>query len=242
MAQVAAMAKTLARTRPRPPRRGAVSVWLFDLDNTLYPAGCRLFDQIERRMTDFICRALGVDEAGAHGLRRRYWQDHGTTLRGRMTHHAVDPDAFLDFVHDIDLTVVAPSPPLDQALAALDGRKLVFTNGSQAHAERVLARLGIGHHFEAIFDIVAADHVPKPEPAVYGRLIERHAVDPSRAVMFDDIAINLRPAAELGMTTVWVRAPISAGAGGHDRGDQAVDHVDHVAEDLCDWLSGLDES
>jgi len=220
-----------------PARRGAVSAWLFDLDNTLYPAGCRLFEQIERRMTDYICRRLGLDQAGAHQLRRRYWQAHGTTLRGLMTHHGVDSAEFLDFVHDIDLSVVAP----DQALAALGGRKLVFTNGSLAHAERVLARLGVGHHFEAIFDIAAADFVPKPEPAAYQRLIARHGVEPDRAVMFDDIAINLRPAAELGMTTVWVPATgVAAPNRDHGR-DRPGDHVDHIALDLTDWLHRLDE-
>ena len=224
-----------------PARRGAVSAWLFDLDNTLYPAGCRLFEQIERRMTDYICRRLGLDQAGAHQLRRRYWQAHGTTLRGLMTHHGVDSAEFLDFVHDIDLSVVAPAPRLDQALAALGGRKLVFTNGSLAHAERVLARLGVGHHFEAIFDIAAADFVPKPEPAAYQRLIARHGVEPDRAVMFDDIAINLRPAAELGMTTVWVPATgVAAPNRDHGR-DRPGDHVDHIALDLTDWLHRLDE-
>src|SRR5215470_11101633 len=138
-----------------------VTDWVFDLDNTLYPARCNLFAQVDRRIGLFIEGLLGLEQGPARELQKRYFREHGTTLRGLMTHHGIDPRAFLDFVHEIDLAPVPPSPALDAALAALPGRKFIFTNGSVAHADRVMGRLGVAHHFEGIFDIVAADYLPK---------------------------------------------------------------------------------
>jgi putative hydrolase of the HAD superfamily len=205
--------------------------WVFDLDNTLYPARCNLFDQIDRRMAAYISGRLGLDEVAARRLQKRYYHEHGTTLRGLMLHHGIDPAHYLDYVHDIDMSPVPPSPALDRALAALDGRKLIFTNGSVAHAERVVARLGIAHHFEAVFDIAAGDYLPKPHREVYRRFVTRHGVESRRAAMFEDTAANLRPAAALGMTTVWVRpAPAAPEA------DPVEDHIHHVTHDVTDWL------
>jgi len=203
--------------------------WVFDLDNTLYPAACNLFAQIDRRMKDYIVRNLGLDHIQAHALQKKYYRTHGTTLRGLMLHHGVAARDYLDYVHDIDLAPILPAPQLERALAAVAGRKLVFTNGSASHAERVLARLGIGHHFEAVFDVVDAEYLPKPEPATYRRFVACHGLDARRSVMFEDLARNLAPAAALGMTTVWVRHADSE-AGAHD-------HVDHVTEDLAGWLA-----
>ncbi len=211
-----------------------VEVWIFDLDNTLYPAACNLFDQIDRRMGEFIGRLLTVDRTEARVIQKSYFRQHGTTLRGLMLEHGLDPAEFLDYVHDIDLTPIPPNPDLDQALDRLPGRKLVFTNGSVPHAERVMARLGVAHHFEAVFDIVASDYVPKPDPAPYHRLVDRYRVDPRAAAMFEDIARNLAPAAALGMTTVWV--PGNPNWSGPDASGE---HVHHVAEDLTAWLADL---
>jgi len=160
-----------------------VAVWVFDLDNTLYPASCDLFAQIDRRMTAFIADFLGLADDQARALRKRYYRDHGTTLRGLMDNHHLDPGRFLDYVHDIDHSPVPPNPALARALDRLDARKVVFTNASRAHAERVLRRLGVADRFEAVFDIVAADYVPKPDPAPYRRLLERHAIDPRHAAV-----------------------------------------------------------
>lgn len=213
-----------------------VETWIFDLDNTLYPASCRLFDQVDRRIGLFVENALGVDAAEARRIQKRYFRDHGTTLNGLMLHHGVDPEVFLEFVHDIDVSSVLPSDALERSLGALPGRKLIFTNGSLGHAERVMGRLGVAHHFAGVFDIAASGYIPKPRPEPYARLIERHRIEPVRAAILDDIPQNLEPAAKLGMTTVWVRSP--------EEWAQPKDgaaHLHHVAEDLVSWLESVVE-
>lgn len=209
----------------------AKDVWIFDLDNTLYPASCNLFDQIDWNMTRFIAQLLGLPELEARKVQKSYFREHGTTMRGLMSLHDVDPKTFLDYVHDIDLSPVEPSPRLNAALDTLPGRKLIFTNGDVPHAERVMDKLGVRHHFDGIFDIVAAGYVPKPTRSVYDTMVSRHNVDPQRAVMIEDMARNLVPAHELGMTTVWVRTDC---AHGRDRSEGP--HVHHVTDDLCTWL------
>ena len=213
---------------------GGAAAWVFDLDNTLYPASCDLFAAIDTRMRRFIAEALDVELEEARALQKRYFLDYGTTLRGLMNRHGTDPRPFLDYVHAIDVDVVPPSPALDSALGRLAGRKLIFTNASVGHARRVMGRLGVERHFEAVFDIEAAGYVPKPDPAVYRILVERYGLDPAKTVMIEDIARNLAPAAALGMTTVWVRTGSPWGADGKDRG-----HVHHVADDLVAWLEAV---
>lgn len=209
--------------------------WLFDLDNTLYPPTINLFAEIDQRMRDFIAAHLGLDIDAAYALQKQYFREHGTTLRGLMDRHALAPGPFLDHVHDIDLTLLDPAPDLACALARLPGRKLVFTNASARHAERVMERLGIADQFEAIFDIEAADYRPKPDPVIYGWLLDRHRVDPRAAVMVEDMARNLKPAADLGITTVWIR-----NASEHARFDlDAEDHLHHVIDDLTLWLTTI---
>lgn len=211
-----------------------VDSWVFDLDNTLYPASCNLFTQVERRMGEFICRYLQLDWDEARALQKRYFREHGTTLRGLMTVHALDPAEYLNYVHDIDLSAVDPSHVLDEALDRLEGRKVVFTNGSVRHAERVLERVGIARHFDDIVDIVACDYVPKPDRGVYEKMIARCAIDPGRSAMVEDMARNLEPAHALGMTTVWVRGELDwatppAGAA----------YIDHTVDDLGAWLGAV---
>jgi putative hydrolase of the HAD superfamily len=212
--------------------RREIDVWLFDLDNTLYPARCNLFAQTERLIGAFIQRLLSVGPEEARAVQKEYWRSYGTSLRGLMVRHGCQPTEFLDYVHDIDYSPVDASPELEQALARLPGRKIVFTNGTVRHAERVLERLGVPHHFEGIYDIVAADYVPKPERVVYEQLVTRYGVDARRAAMIDDIAINLRPAADLGMHTVWIRTDESK------RRAEGIDlsHIHHQADDLLEWL------
>jgi len=212
--------------------------WVFDLDNTLYPASCRLFDQVDWNITRYISRLFDMPLEQARALQKSYFREHGTTMRALMTLHGVDPVEFMDKVHDIDLTGVAPSPRLDAALGRLPGRKIIFTNGDVPHAERVMGRLGVRHHFEAVFDIVASEYEPKPAPRVYVKMTETHGIDPARAVMVEDMARNLAPAHAMGMTTVWLRPPGDAGAtwarDGADGG-----HIHHVIDDLEDWLDGV---
>lgn len=211
-----------------------IETWIFDLDNTLYPASCNLFAEIEARMAEFICAEFGIDTEAAHALRRRYFRDHGTTLRGLMNENGIAPDRFLDYVHAIDVSPVSPSEVLGAALAALPGRKLVFTNASTHHARRVLDRLGVAGHFDGIFDIIAAGYRPKPDRSAYDRLVDRFAVDPARAAMIEDIAQNLVPAFALGMTTAWV-------PGGPDwaRAEPGAVHIHHVVDDLPAWLARI---
>ena len=213
----------------------AVGVWIFDLDNTLYPASCDLFSLIEHRMGAFIAERFGVSPEEARLRQKRFFRQYGTTLRGLMVEHGVEPEAFLDYVHAIDLSPVAPNPALARALAALPGRKLVFTNASRGHAERVMARLGVAGHFEAIHDIADAGYLPKPAPAAYAGFIARHGVAPARACMIDDMAGNLVPAALLGMTTVWIR---SDSAWGRPIAED-LPHIHHVTGDLPGWLAAL---
>lgn len=210
-----------------------VDTWVFDLDNTLYPAACNLFAQIDLRMTAFIAELLDVDPVEARRLQKSYFHEHGTTLSGLMALHGVAPADFLEYVHDIDLSAVAAAPELEQRLDGLPGRKIVFTNGSQAHAERVLDRLGVGHHFRDIFDIHAAAYVPKPSAETYEGLIARFDFDPARAIMFDDLSRNLLPAHRLGMTTVWVHSASEWSRAPEPDDDN---HIDYVCGDLLAFL------
>lgn len=218
-----------------PPRRLAQATsWVFDLDNTLYPASCLLFKAIERRMTQFVAQILDTDLDAALKVQKQYFKAHGATMRGLMIHHGVDPTVFLDYVHDVDLSPIPKSPQLNNALGRLPGRKIVFTNASVRHSERILNHLDIAHHFEAIFDIVASDYVPKPEPTVYASFVERYGIEPTTSVMVEDIAVNLKPAAAMGMATLWIKTDTKWGQYGSDE-----PHVQHVTEDLPGWLDAL---
>ena len=157
-----------------------VEAWVFDLDNTLYPADCNLFAEIDTRMGDFIAERFGVSQEEAQRMRKTYYYEYGTTLAGLMRLHNVPPNAFLDYVHDIDLSVIAPAPDLRDALDALPGRKFVFTNGSRRHAESVIARLGIDGQFDDLYDIHASEFVPKPERAAYERFLGASALPAHR--------------------------------------------------------------
>jgi putative hydrolase of the HAD superfamily len=210
--------------------------WIFDLDNTLYPAECDLFSQMHVRMQSFVETTLGLDEAGAQEKRQYLSNKYGTTLRGLMCEHDLEPHAYLDFVHDIDLAPVVQNDRLNEALSALPGRKIIFTNATVPHAERVLEKLGVEGHFEVIFDIVASSYRPKPELLPYEELIARHRIQPRESVMVEDMVKNLAPAAAMGMTTVLVPNWV-----GHDARGEDYDHVHHEVEDLTKWLETVVE-
>ncbi len=209
-----------------------VTAWLFDMDNTLYPASANLFAQIDRKMEAYVGSLLGLSREEARGVQKRYFHEHGTTLRGLMLSHDVDPRHFLDFVHDIDMSVLQPDPRLRTALLRLPGRRIVFTNGDVDYASRVLTALRIDDCFEAVHDIHAMHYLPKPDARAYSGLCERHAIDPATALFADDMAHNLAPAKDLGMTTVWVN-------NGSERGDHAAraDMIDIEIHDVADWLA-----
>ncbi|WP_046022818.1 pyrimidine 5'-nucleotidase [Magnetospira sp. QH-2] len=219
---------------PYPHGLREAGCWVFDLDNTLYHHSAKLFDQIDVLMKAYIARLLDLPEDQAFKVQKQYFRDYGTTLRGLMNRHHIDPHDFLDFVHDIDLSVIDRDTRLEKALAALPGRKIIFTNADEPHADRVMARLGIRDQFEAVFDIFAADFVPKPAPEVYDALIRRHGIAPTDTVMVEDMARNLIPAHALGMTTLWIDTGSDFGRDGHHE-----DHIHHATDDLSAWLAGV---
>lgn len=196
-----------------PPDLSHVEEWVFDLDNTLYPIECEYMLLIEGRMTDFVMRQTRLDREAARALQKSYYHEHGTTLAGLMANHGVDPQAFLDEVHEVSMDRLTPDPDLRAAVERLPGRRLVFTNGGSRHAARVLRRLQLDDLFEAVFHLEAADFVPKPNRATYESLISRHGVDPRRAAFFEDSEMNLKPAFDLGMTTVMVGPKAEAATG-----------------------------
>ncbi len=226
---------------PLSGRFAELDSWVFDLDNTLYPPTCDLFAQVDQRMCAFIADYLSVDLAEAKRLQKTYYIDHGTTLAGLMSVHGLEPSAFLDYVHEIDVGNVAPHPELGEAIAALPGRKLIFTNGSERHAENVVNRLGIAHVFDGIYDIVATDYAPKPRREAYEAFLRKSGVAAKRAAMFEDIARNLLIPHDMGMTTIWVRpgepGPERHQQLSHDGADGP--HVHHTVDDLTEFLRSI---
>ncbi|MGY9060917.1 MAG: pyrimidine 5'-nucleotidase [Rhodospirillales bacterium] len=212
----------------------SIDTWIFDLDNTLYPASSRLFDQVDRRITEYIMQALDLEWDDAHKKQKLFFREYGTSLSGMMEVHNIPANEYLEYVHNIDLSPLAPSPALNQALEQLPGRKVIFTNGSTAHAKNVTEKLGITHHFDATFDIVDCEFTPKPDLIVYEKMLSTLSINPKSAVMIEDMARNLVPAAALGITTVWVRTEEAwavEGAGG--------DHIEHIVDDLTEWLNSI---
>jgi putative hydrolase of the HAD superfamily len=203
--------------------------WIFDLDNTLYPVDCELFAQVDSRMSAYISAVLAVDATTARALQKTYYREHGTTLRGLMDNHGVEPEDYLDYVHDIDLSPLDAVVSLEGGLVALPGERYVFTNGSRKHALQVLQRLGLANLFAGVFDITAAGYVPKPDALPYERFLGHFDIDPVSAVFVEDSVANLAPAAALGMRTVWLRRH-------RDDATDAPDFVDHVIDDLAQWL------
>ncbi len=211
-----------------------IDTWIFDLDNTLYPESCSLFDQVDQRMGLYVQRLLGLELGPARTLQKQYFREHGTTLRGLMTIHGIDPKHYLDFVHDIDVSGINYTPELDTALSRLPGRKIIFTNASVRHAENVTNRLGITAHFDGIYDIACADYLPKPATPTYEDFISVHEIDPERAIFFEDTARNLEPASAMGMTTVWIETYSNGSAQGSEK-----EYVHHRTDDLAAWLSSI---
>lgn len=215
--------------------------WIFDLDNTLYPRATNIFRQVDERIRLYVRRLLHVDEAEAEKIQKTFYKEHGTTLRGLMLNHDVDPDEFLEFVHKIDHSAVKPDPALGSALKRLPGKKYIFTNGSRRHAEKIAERLGFTDHFEDIFDIVAANLVPKPERETYERFVKRFGVEPERAAMFEDLTRNLVVPKSVGMATVLVVPPgtreVFHGEWEYEGRDD--DHVDFVTDDIARFVGEI---
>ena len=222
-------------------RFAAVDAWVFDLDNTLYPRQTDLFGQVDKRIREYVGRLLGIGPDEAHRVQKDYYQRYGTTLRGLMEEHGIEPDDFLEYVHDIDHSVVAPDPQLAAAIARLPGRKFILTNGSRAHAEKVATRLGIPDHFEEIFDIVSSALLPKPNRETYDRFVAATGIEPTRGAMFEDLARNLEVPKGLGMATVLVVPQGTRAVLTEDWELEGRDapHVDFVSDDLAGFLEAV---
>jgi putative hydrolase of the HAD superfamily len=218
-----------------------VDTWVFDLDNTLYPHHVNLWQQVDQRIGEFISAYLKIPAEEARVIQKDYYRRYGTSMRGMMTEHGVHADDYLAYVHQIDHSPLEPNPAMGAAIARLPGRKLILTNGSTDHAEAVLNRLALAAHFEAVFDIIAADLEPKPAAQTYHKFLRDHDVDPAKAAMFEDLARNLVVPHQLGMTTVLV---VPDGTREVVREDWELEgrddpHVDHVTDNLTGFLQGL---
>jgi len=217
-------------------------VWIFDLDNTLYPADSNLFAQIDQRMGAFIADYLDLPFERARHLQKLYYRQYGTTLSGLMQVHNMNPQEFLDYVHDIDLAPVPVMPELAAAIKNLPGRKLIYTNGSRPHAERVADKLGVLNLFDGITDIASSKFIPKPAADAYELMIKEHDVDPAQAVMFEDMPQNLTVPHDMGMATVLVHSsyfdhPIQTQI---EQWDTPPDHVHYMTKDLTAFLRDLE--
>jgi putative hydrolase of the HAD superfamily len=208
-----------------------VDVWIFDLDNTLYPSHCNLFVEVEQLIRKYVQNATGLPPDEAYVLQKEYFMKYGTTMNGLMAEHGVDPAHYLSFVHQIDYSPIPADPALDAALHKIDAKKYIFTNGTVAHAEEVLDRIGVAHHFESTFDIAASSYIPKPNDHFYDTFLEAHGIEPKRAILVEDLARNLKPAHDRGMTTLHIHTDNEWAMDGH-----ADDHVHHSTADLVNWL------
>ena len=181
-----------------------IKFWLFDLDNTLYSGATKVFDQVDKRMSEFISSKLDVSKEEAKKIQKNYFVEYNTTLNGMIKNHKINANEFLEYVHDINLDFLEKDEELDEQISKIKGKKIIFTNGSRAHANNVTKKLGIERHFDDIFDIVSADFIPKPSLTTYKKIIEKYKIEPQYSIFIEDIARNLKPAYELGMKTVWI--------------------------------------
>lgn len=210
-------------------RLADIRTWVFDLDNTLYPARA-LYDEIGERMTRYIARKTGLEAEGALEIRERYFHQYGATVVGLVRHHGIDARDFLLDVHEADHSVLEPDPELRALIAALPGRRIIFTNGGGGHAQRVLDSLNLHDLFDQVFDIEDAEFTPKPQHACYERLLLGCNIEARGAILVEDTLRNLEPAHELGFVTALVGAVHPA---------PLPPYVDHHAPDVKALLRRL---
>jgi len=182
----------------------SIKYWIFDLDNTLYSGKTKVFEQVDKKMSKYISEKLNISIEKARKIQKNYFYEYNTTLNGMIKNHKIDANEFLDYVHDINIDFLKKDAKLSQELEKLNGKKIIFTNGSKKHAMNVTKRIGIDQHFDDIFDIVESEFIPKPAVEPYNKLVEKHKIDPNLCVLVEDIARNLKPAYEIGMKTVWI--------------------------------------
>ncbi len=201
--------------------------WIFDLDNTLYHPSVRLFDQIEAKMEGYIIRELGVDPEEAKSLRADFWRNHGTTLAGLMQVYDIDPEPFLQEVHDIDHSALQPDSELAALISRLPGQRIIYTNGSRSHGNMVSTARGLRSCFHEIYGIEHAGYIPKPDRSAFDKIVKLAEIDPKRAIMFEDDPRNLLAPHQMGMRTVLVGPPETEG------------HIHHQTEDLGSFLDTI---
>ena len=215
-----------------------INTWIFDLDNTLYSADSGIFQQVHKLMGEFISKNLKMDMVEAKKLQSKYYKQHGTTLRGLMDNHGVEPDYFLDEVHKLDYSIVGPDEILNKELEKIQGRKIIYTNANKKHVVDVLERINLANFFDEIFDIKMANYIPKPEIRPYEQIIDIFNIKPSSSAMFDDIAKNLVPAKKVGFTPVWVDAGYENFS---DDIQASKDYLDYSTRNLSSFLKDINE-
>ena len=211
-----------------------IKYWLFDLDNTLYDGATKVFEQVDKKMTKFISEKLNVDKEEARKIQKNYFQEYNTTLNGMIKHHKIDADEFLEFVHDVDLNFLNKDEALQDEIKKLEGKKIIFTNGSRAQAENVTKRIGIDKLFDGIFDIVDAEYHPKPEAKAFDLMIEKFKIDPKETLYIEDIAKNLSIGKDRGTITAWL---INDEEWGKKESDK--EYIDYKIENLTLFLKEI---
>ena len=215
-----------------------INTWIFDLDNTLYSADSGIFQQVHKLMGEFISKNLKMDMVEAKKLQSKYYKKHGTTLKGLMDNHGIEPDYFLDEVHKLDYSIVGPDEILNKELEKIQGRKIIYTNANKKHVVDVLERINLANFFDEIFDIKMANYIPKPEIRPYEQIIDIFNINPSSSAMFDDIAKNLVPAKKVGFTPVWVDAGYENFS---DDIQASKDYLDYSTRNLSSFLKDINE-
>ena len=215
-----------------------INTWIFDLDNTLYSADSGIFQQVHRLMGEFISKNLNMDMPEAKKLQSKYYKQHGTTLRGLMDNHGIDPDRFLDEVHRLDYSIVGSNKILNEELHRLEGRKIIYTNANKKHVIDVLDRINLTNFFDEIFDIKMANYIPKPELKPYKQIIDLFNIEPKSSAMFDDIAKNLVPAKKVNFTSVWIDAGYENFS---DDINASKEYLDYSTRDLSLFLKDVNE-
>ena len=213
-----------------------IKFWLFDLDNTLYDGATKVFDQVDKKMSKFISEKLNVSLEEARKIQKNYFEEYNTTLNGMIKNHKINADEFLEFVHNVDLSFLSKDEMLEKEIKKLKGKKIIFTNGSRAHAENVTKKIGIDKLFDGIFDIKDCEFIPKPSIEPYKKLVENYKIEPQYCIFFEDIARNLKPAFELGMKTVWIKNDEPWAAKFSDS-----DFINYKTDKLSNFLKEINE-
>ena len=211
-----------------------IKYWIFDLDNTLYSGQTKVFSEVDKKMSSFISKKFNIDLVEAKKIQKEYFYEYGTTLSGLMKKKNVDPNEFLEFVHDIDISWLPKDKLLREELIKIKEKKYIFSNGSHDHINNVTNQLGIDDLFEGIFDISDAEYTPKPEPKAFDLMVKKFGINPKETIYVEDIAKNLSIGKERGCSTVWLKNNEQWGKMESDK-----DYIDHKIENLSLFLKEI---